>query len=122
MTFQVGDLVEVLPQVQHCSYGCNEDMVDMIGKEFSVSHANQGDNRYFLDGVQWVFDAQSLQLVQHLPSVSEDEFSPFSAPPPDGRGLLRRVVPPPRGPAWACFLHGRRNQKITGKAHRKEVP
>ena len=82
MTFQVGDLVEVLPQVQHCSYGCNEDMVDMIGKEFSVSHANQGDNRYFLDDVQWVFDAQSLQLVQHLPSVSEDEFLALLRPSP----------------------------------------
>ena len=82
MTFQVGDLVEVLPQVQHCSYGCNEDMVDMIGKEFSVSHVNQGDNRYFLDGVQWVFDAQSLQLLWHFPSVSEDEFLSLLRPSP----------------------------------------
>lgn len=82
MTFQVGDLVEVLPQVRQCMYGCNEDMEDMIGKEFSVLHANQGDNRYFLDGVQWFFDAQSLQLVQHLPSVSEDEFLALLRPSP----------------------------------------
>lgn len=82
MTFQVGDLVEVLPQVRQCMYGCNKDMEAMIGKEFSVLHANQGDNRYFLDGVQWIFDAQSLQLLWHFPSVSEDEFLSLLRPSP----------------------------------------
>lgn len=51
MSFQVGDTVVVTEKVKNCIYSCNEEMKEMIGKEFVVKISDPGRNYYIL--VQW---------------------------------------------------------------------
>ena len=82
MSFQVGDTVVVTPEVKNCIYSCNEEMKEMIGKEFVVKISDTGRNYYILEGYLWSFDEESLQLITPLPSVQEEELLALLHPAP----------------------------------------
>lgn len=82
MSFQVGDTVVVTPEVKNCIYSCNEEMKEMIGKEFVVKISDPGRNYYILEGYLWSFDEESLQLIPPLSSVQEEELLALLHPAP----------------------------------------
>ena len=82
MSFQVGDTVVVTEKVKNCIYSCNEEMKEMIGKEFVVKISDPGRNYYILEGYLWSFDEESLQLITPLPSVQEEKLLALLHPAP----------------------------------------
>lgn len=81
--FQVGDLVSISPNATNCTFGCNGEMMDLIGYETMITSVwvtNEDEDAYSIeaDNGHWTWSENCFIAVDENEdeiAVSDDEFS-----------------------------------------------
>lgn len=69
--FNVGDRVIVTEGVKQCQFGCNQEMINEIGNEFTIKESGTcPEQYYYLEEIEWIWDDSCFELA--FARISDD--------------------------------------------------